>query len=809
MSEALTSSSVEALRSVPIFSVCSPAELKAIAAALEEVSLPAGAVIFKEGDPGEDMYVIASGQVRVVSDAETEKVILAHFGPGEPIGEMALMTGAPRSAAVIATTDVRLWRLRKQEFDRILAEFPSVSIEISRVLGQRVSRGNVNRYQNEAFNLLSLTSERTELTIGRWPENDLVIADPHIDGLHARIRRVDGGWRIIDEGSAGGTFVNRVRVKEADLKDGDEIWIGTHKVFLDGLHVKTFVGREGIRIDAEGLTKVVGGNKVILDEISLSVQPGEFVALVGGSGAGKTSLLHALSGFAPATAGAVYYDGVNLYENSDLFRPLLGYLPQDDIIHPELTVGRTVYYAARLRLPRDTRPEEIEQRVEEVLEGVGLREHRNTVVRRLSGGQRKRVSLAVELLARPKAFFLDEPTSGLDPALEGRMMSLFHDLTLNGATVILSTHVTQNLGMCDKVAWLGRGGRLVFFGSPPEVLRHFGVRHFGEVYDLLEAEGGVDQWAGRFRESPVYVTNVTERLAVGEQERKETPAAGRGAERASRQAGPLRQLYWLTVRYAEVIWRDPRYLALLLAQAPAIALAVLLLFSPAIFAATVAAGGDALRAMASLKVMMLSAIWLGAFNAARAISGESAIYARERLVNLGVIPYVLSKVGVLAVLCVVQSVLLLAILALRIDLWGLGRGVYLELQATIILTSLAGLTLGLLASAAVSNTDQAMALVPILLIPQLIFDGAFVPVEHMVGPAKAVAHVVISKWSLELGGHSTGLAEAFHEQLPEGFGGPFARAFEIDAWVHWLVLGAFVVAPLLGVLLVQKRKDQK
>ena len=165
-------------------------------------------------------------------------------------------------------------------------------------------------------------------------------------------------------------------------------------------------------------------------------------------------------------------------------------------MHPELTAERTLFYAAKLRLPSDTRDEEIAQRTREVLEAVGLSAHGDTRVARLSGGQRKRVSLAVELLARPKAFFLDEPTSGLDPALEGKMMELFRNLTTSGATVILSTHVTQNLGVCDKVAWMAKGGRLVFFGSPTEALRHFGVRNFGEILRPARRRPGPGELAG-------------------------------------------------------------------------------------------------------------------------------------------------------------------------------------------------------------------------------------------------------------------------------------------------------------------------
>jgi ABC-type multidrug transport system fused ATPase/permease subunit len=340
------------LKTIPIFARCSDDELEAVSAVLEGVTFPREAVVFREGEQGEDMFIVAGGQVRIVSDAATEKVVFAHLTAGDFFGEMALLSGEPRSAAAIATTDAVLWRLTRQRFTELLAKFPHINEEISRVLAQRVSHGNTHRFHNEAIALLTLTPERDELTIGRWPENDLQIPDPHVDGLHARLRRAGDHWVITDENSTAGTYVNRQRVREAELRDGDEVLIGTNRVYLDGLNVKSFNTGRGVRIDAVDLGRTAGGRK-ILDGINLSIVPGEFVALVGGSGAGKTSLLHALNGFSPASEGSVFFDGTDLYSNMAVFRSAIGYLPQDDIIHTQLTVERTLFYAARLRLPSD------------------------------------------------------------------------------------------------------------------------------------------------------------------------------------------------------------------------------------------------------------------------------------------------------------------------------------------------------------------------------------------------------------------------------------------------------------------------
>ncbi len=795
------------LRAMPLFARCSDEDLAVLAHSLDFVDVPAGTVIFREGEPGTEMYIVESGQVRVVSDVETEKVVFAHFGPGDFFGEMALMTGAPRTAGAIASTAVELWRLDKERFDLLLADHPSISAEITRTLSERLARGNEHRFQNEAVALFTLSPERSEFTIGRRTDNDLVVADPQVAAVHAKLRRVGEGWRIYDEDTETGTYVNRRRVRVADLADGDEVLIGTTKIYLDGLAVKSFVGSNGVRIDARELTRVIAGGRKILNGIEVSILPGELVAIVGGSGAGKTSLLHALNGFSPATSGDVYYNGISLYSNPDLFRTILGYLPQDDIIHQELTAERTVYYAARLRLPNDMTHAEIDARIGEVLKAVGLAEHRQTQVKRLSGGQRKRVSLAVELLGKPRALFLDEPTSGLDPALEGRMMALFRELTEDGASVIVSTHVTQNLGMCDKIIWLGRGGRLVFFGSPAEALRHFGVPHFGKIYDLLEDEAGVERWAETFVGSPAHQASVARRFeaeALGEQP---LPESGRSESRLKGIATLTRQSFWLTLRHAEVLSRDAKYLTLLLIQAPLIGLALLAIFTRNIFAVSVADGGDALRATSALKVVVLVAIWLGAFDGARAISSETAIYARERLVNLGVLPYIISKVSVLSVLCLVQSSLLLAVLFARISLAGLGWQVYPALIGATFITALGGLAMGLLISAVAANSDQAMAIVPITVIPQLIFDGSFVPIEKMLAPARAVSYLAMSRWSLELTAGLTHLSARFANQLPEAFAKPFEDAFTPAAALHWSILVLFVVVPLAATLFIQKRKD--
>ncbi len=268
-----------------------------------------------------------------------------------------------------------------------------------------------------------------------------------------------------------------------------------------------------IRVDAQGLSKQANGTKILTD-VSLSAHPGEFIGLLGPSGAGKSTLLNALNGFRPADTGRVLLNGTNLYKHYERFRALIGYVPQDDIVHKSLTAYKALFYAALLRFPLFGVPqkrENVEQRVREVLRLLGLEEHRNTRIKRLSGGQRKRVSLGIELLTSPPLLFLDEPTSGLDPGLEERMMTLFRKLAHEGRTVIITTHIMESLELLDLVAILVKG-QLVFYGPPQFALRAFQVKEFSAIYVKLE-QFEPTQLAKQFRVSPLYKKYVTTRLA--------------------------------------------------------------------------------------------------------------------------------------------------------------------------------------------------------------------------------------------------------------------------------------------------------
>ncbi|MCB0205961.1 MAG: FHA domain-containing protein, partial [Anaerolineae bacterium] len=344
----------------------------------------------------------------------------------------------------------------------------------------------------------SQLGQQPVFTIGRDTSAQLRLDHPSVSRIHAEVHQKGPGHVLYDR-SSNGTYVNGQRVAgQHTLRTGEQVQIGPFKLVydhtgfsslsspagnyrLDGIHLTREV-RVGSRLSIRPGTAGTQGTKRILNDVSVSVYPKEFIALVGGSGAGKSTLMKALSGFTPAQ-GEVLLNGDNLYQNFGAYRSILGYVPQDDIIHRHLTVQGALTYSAQLRLP-DATPGEIQQRISHVLQQVEMAEHVDKSVNQLSGGQRKRVSIAVELLAEPGLFFLDEPTSGLDPGLEKKMMYTLRSLADAGRTVVLVTHATSNIDQCDHVAFMA-DGYMPFFGPPQEALTFFGASDFADIYSKL------------------------------------------------------------------------------------------------------------------------------------------------------------------------------------------------------------------------------------------------------------------------------------------------------------------------------------
>jgi ABC-type multidrug transport system ATPase subunit len=506
--------------------------------------------------------------------------------------------------------------------------------------------------------------------------------------------------------------------------------------------------------------------------------------------------MRALSGLSRATTGTVLVNGDNLYANYNLYRNLLGYVPQDDIIHQNLDVHSALAYAARLRLP-DATPVEIKERIAEVLAKVGMTAQAQTMVRDLSGGQRKRVSIAAELLAEPWIFFLDEPTSGLDPGLEKLMMDTLRQLADEGRTIVLVTHATNNIANnCDQVAFMARGGELVYYGPPEQVADFFKVNNFADVYTRLSQSYSLDNdptvppeikaeyeaqrqalelskdskvsaipaaslWAEHYRQSPIYHTYITNRQ-TGEMAR---PISSAVKAAAGGLVDQLKQFGVLTQRYLDLIRHDKISLWVLLAVMPIIGLFLLLITGGAALVGhpaeeiaaileTDGAYNTVYPAQQLLFIMALSANLLGVFAASFEIIKEEAIYRRERMINLRIPAYFVSKFVVLGLFTLLQCLLLLLVLALKIDFPGAGAIIFapLEYYFTLVFTALASVALGLFISALASSRDSVIYLVLITLFLQIVFSGAIFELGPVTRP---LSYLTITRWSLEALGSST------------------------------------------------------
>jgi len=319
---------------------------------------------------------------------------------------------------------------------------------------------------------------KDHLVIGRDPGCDVVIAHPIVSKKHCEIVKQNGKSLLVDLGSVNGTFVNGIRVKRHELQELDRVVIGPSELHFHGGALTHVPDRRVVRLDSVHLNFQVtdrntGKPKLLLDDLSLVVKPKELIGLLGPSGAGKTTLMNALNGFVKPTSGKVLYNGVDLYQNLDAMKSTIGFVPQEDIMHRQLSVRRCLYYAAKLRLSDDTSEEEINHRVEEMLETLKLDPQRwDNPVATLSGGQRKRVSLGIELLPKPGVLFLDEPTAGLDPRTETLMMMLFRQLANQGSTIVITTHLLGSFGVLDKVVVLVQG-RLAYYGPGTKFLEYF------------------------------------------------------------------------------------------------------------------------------------------------------------------------------------------------------------------------------------------------------------------------------------------------------------------------------------------------
>jgi ABC transport system ATP-binding/permease protein len=551
-------------------------------------------------------------------------------------------------------------------------------------------------------------------------------------------------------------------------------------------------GAVGARIDVAGVGQHAG-ERQILHEVSLSIEPGELIAIAGGSGAGKTTLLEILAGLRAPSTGQVRYDGSRLDAGATRHSGI-GYVPQDDIIHGEMPLRRTLRYAARLRLPAGTSSGQADRVVDDILRELDLADRRDVAVRMLSGGQRKRASIAVELLTRPGTFFLDEPTSGLDPSTSAEVVRLLRQLTRRGVTVVLTTHEPATIDRCDQVVFLTRNGHLAFAGPPAQARRYFGVEDLVEVYRRLATEDTPRAWAERFAawRQPAGLPAATPAEPV------RAPAQPAKGERHS--PSVPRQWWLLTRRNAEVLVRNRLTLAILLGSPVLVTAMMAVLFQPGAFDGR---GAADIGPAQIVFWVAFAGFFFGLTYGLLQIVGERAIFRREHRSGLSASAYVAAKVGVLVPVLAAVTAVLLGVLRALDRLPAMGWGVYASLQVTLLVEAVSALALGLLASATVSTAAQAALALPMLCFPQVLFAGAVVPVADMAAPGRWLSLGLANRYSFEALGHALRL-----DQLAGAI--PAMRAygdtFSGTVAYRWLVLAGFTALFALATVQVLRRQ---
>jgi ABC-type multidrug transport system ATPase subunit/pSer/pThr/pTyr-binding forkhead associated (FHA) protein len=573
-------------------------------------------------------------------------------------------------------------------------------------------------------NFKSFIAQNRVVYIGRMPSNHLILDDPTVSRKHAKISFKDGTYFIEDLGSTNKTHINGKELEsKTKLKESDVVTISFYQInLLTGL---TNLREQENAIKAIGIEKKYSNNKIGLRSMSLEIPHSTFAALMGPSGCGKSTLLKCLNGDNPATSGEVLIHGLSLTDNFNLIKKKIGYVPQDDIIHEELTVYKTLYYAAKLRLPDDTSDKEINSRINKVIQSLSLNQDKEKDIRKskvldLSGGQRKRVSIAVEMLTEPTILFLDEPTSPLDPETIDNFLTSLRKLSKEGTTIVMVTHKPEDLNYVDQVIFLGVQGHLTYKGPAHLMTTHFEVESIVQVYSKMSNQDTV----AKYYQKPSEITFESKRIAEFQRDKPDSW---------------FLQLYWLTMRYFSIKRNDKENLILLLAQPIIIACLLCLVFNE--------------MSTGVLFLMAISGIWFGVSNAAKEIVGELSIYRRERMFNVNINTYILSKWLVLSLIAFIQTFIFVSIIYLnfKINTASGYPDTYLHgfLPTTLFMfyISFSATLLGLFLSAYFTTTEKVMTVVPIALMPQIMLAGVMNKIDNTI--VEILSFSTLGRWGTE------------------------------------------------------------
>ncbi len=604
-----------------------------------------------------------------------------------------------------------------------------------------VSRGS--ELQSETYDLCG----RREITIGRGDNCDIQLNHVNVSRRHAIIQTAEHGHKLLDQASTNGIWVNEKRVRDSVmLKMHDVIRIHDFCIIYHESYVTVF-GRasSGPSLDIYALSKTVrdsempDGRKTILDRVSLHIDANDLVAIIGGSGAGKSTLLNAVSGMASHSVGCVRVDQHDFFRNYSVLKNIIGYVPQQDIVFDNLTLKSMLMYTAELRMPSDTTRQEKDTRIGQVLEMVGLGQHKDTLISKLSGGQKKRASIAIELLADPRLLFLDEPMSGLDPGTEESLMKSLKELSQKGRTILLVTHSTLNLHLCDKIVVMGKGGRLCYIGKPDDMLGFFQAEHISQIYEKLDNESV--QWQKKLRERDGVEPDEPQPQKRESRDRVRDKGKGFRPAGAKKGISIGRQFSILARRYKEIILQNKKQLVWIMGQAVIFAMVLALVNNE-----------NAYRVYADTKttcfVASCLAMWMGLFLAIQEVTKERVILRREYMANLKLTPYILSKIAVLSVLAILQTIVFVMCFAgsnLLIGGTNPGRSilgsVIAENGVTFALVNIASVCMGLLLS---SLSKQPERFAPYVLMPQIVLAGVLFGLGD--GLFSKISRIIITFW---------------------------------------------------------------
>jgi len=561
-------------------------------------------------------------------------------------------------------------------------------------------------------NIIDKFKDKSKIFIGRNSDCDVVLNYTTVSKLHASITLRKNKYLIEDLGSRNGTFVNGKQIKSiTELSFNDKIFIGRYQLSLEG---KTKDLNEELAITAVGIQKTYSNGVKALNKMDLAIPSKSITAIMGPSGCGKSTLLKVLNGDTTPSKGKVFVFNQELFSNWEYLKTQIGYVPQDDIVHKQLTVRQCLFFTAKLRL-ENLNKNDIEKKIDQVLDDLNILDKKNNLISNLSGGQRKRVSIAVELITDPLILFLDEPTSPLDPQTVDGFLEIMKNLSEKGTTVIMVTHKPEDLDYMDEVIFMSNGGSIVYYGDSKKYKEYFNVKTAVSVFLQISGKNA-QAWVEKYM-NPRPLSKSSDFSVI----------------KKSSSTSMVKQFFWLTRRYLRIKTNDRMNSLLMIAQAPIIAILICIIFNKV--------------TSIVLFLISISAIWLGMQNAAREIVSEYPIYKRERMYNLNIFSYIFSKISVLSIFSIIQSFIFIFLLTIFYN------GNVVPLNKPIILffwmflLSVTSTFMGLLLSSSVKTTERAMTILPLILLPQIMLSGVITQVNNLL--VEFLSYFTVSRWGVE------------------------------------------------------------